>query len=81
VPEQPGPGDAVSFQADIKDLFRAKDRDSMQRAFDLWSYDDVSVHADAIASRLRDGTMPCDGAWPEARIDLFQRWIDSGRPQ
>lgn len=79
--EQPGPSEAVSFQAHIKPLFRAKDRESMQRAFDLWSYEDVSVHADAIASRLRDGSMPCDGAWPEAQVDLFQRWIDIGKTQ
>jgi hypothetical protein len=79
VKEPPGPNEAVSFQAHIKPLFRAKDRQSMQRAFDLWSYEDVSVHADAIASRLRDGTMPCDGAWPEAQVDLFQRWLDIGK--
>ena len=51
----------------------------MQRAFDLWSYDDVSAHADGISSRLHDGTMPCDGGWPEAQVDLFQRWIDTGK--
>ena len=79
--EQPGPGEAVSFQANIKPLFRTKDRESMQRAFDLWSYADVSAHADAIASRLRDGTMPCDGAWPGGQVDLFQRWIDAGKAQ
>ena len=77
--EQPGPSEAVSFQAHVKPLFRAKDRESMQRAFDLWSYEDVSTHADAIASRLRDGSMPCDGAWPATQVDLFQRWIDTGR--
>jgi hypothetical protein len=51
----------------------------MQWAFDLWSDDDVSAHADAILARLRAGTMPCDGAWPDAQIDLFQRWIDAGK--
>ena len=39
----------ISFDADIKPLFREKDRDSMLRAFDLWSYADVQAHADAIA--------------------------------
>jgi hypothetical protein len=52
----------------------------MSVAFDLWSYDDVSEHADAILGRLRAGTMPCDGAWPELKIDVFQRWVDSGKP-
>jgi hypothetical protein len=46
----------------------------MQFAFDLWSYDDVSHHADAILARLRAGTMPCDGPWPELHIDVFERW-------
>ena len=66
----------VSFEADVKPLFRERDRGSMEFAFDLWSYDDVSEHADAILGRLQSGTMPCDGAWPKERVDLFQRWVD-----
>ena len=73
--------DATGFETDIKPLFREIDRQSMLRHFDLWSYDDVSRYADAILARLRDGTMPCDGAWPQAQIDLFQRWADYARPQ
>ena len=59
--------DATGFETDIKPLFREIDRQSMLRHFDLWSYDDVSRYADAILARLRDGTMPCDGAWPKRR--------------
>jgi hypothetical protein len=70
----------VSFAADIKPLFRELDRNSMRGAFDLWSYDDVSANADAILGRLRDGTMPCDGAWPDAQVDAFERWVDAGKP-
>jgi hypothetical protein len=22
--------------------------------------------------------MPCDGAWPAAKIGVFKRWIDTG---
>jgi hypothetical protein len=22
--------------------------------------------------------MPCDGAWPKEKVDVFQRWIDTG---
>ena len=69
---------AIGFAADIKPLFREGDRESMMGSFDLWSYDDVVEHADAIADRLRDGSMPCDGAWPEDRVDLFERWIEDG---
>jgi hypothetical protein len=70
----------VSFETDIKPLFRPLDRESMQAAFDLWSHDDVSQHADAILARLRAGTMPCDGSWPRGQVDLFQRWAESGKP-
>lgn len=51
----------------------------MTFAFDLWSYDDVNRHADAILERLTNGTMPCDGAWPAEKIEVFQRWSTSGR--
>jgi hypothetical protein len=70
----------VSYARDIKPLFRDQDHQAMSSRFDLWSYDDVSTHADAIVGKLRAGTMPCDGAWPADRVDLFQRWIDAGKP-
>jgi hypothetical protein len=66
------------FEADIRPLFRETDRDSMRRAFDLWAYADVVEHGQAIAERLADGTMPCDGAWPSEKVDLFRRWLDEG---
>ena len=75
----PEPGEPVRFEDHIRPLFRQRDRQSMRFAFDLWSYDDVSRHAEAIAERVRAGTMPCDGAWPAEQVDAFQRWIDDGR--
>jgi hypothetical protein len=48
--------------------------------FDLFDYASVADHADAIAGALRSGKMPCDGAWPAAQADTFQRWIDLGKP-
>jgi hypothetical protein len=71
---------ALSFQQDIKPLFREHDRDAMKWAFDLWSYDDVSANNGAILGRLENGSMPCDGAWPAEQVELFKRWIDSGTP-
>jgi hypothetical protein len=68
----------VKFGAQIRPLFREKDRDAMRRAFDLWSYDDVRAHAPAIAARLQAGTMPCDGAWPAEQVALFERWVTDG---
>jgi hypothetical protein len=71
----------AGFETHIKPLFRERDQRAMQSHFDLWSHDDVSQHADAILTRLRDGTMPCDGSWPPAQVDLFQRWVDGGKQQ
>jgi hypothetical protein len=72
--------DAIGYAHDIRPLFREKDISSMSRAFDLASYDDVRDHADGILARLADGSMPCDGAWPEERVELFRRWVDAGCP-
>jgi hypothetical protein len=77
--DNPAQAGAVSFETQIKPLFREKDRQSMSSRFDLWSYGSVSGHADAIAGALRSGRMPCDGAWPQPQIDLFERWIDTGK--
>ena len=71
-PHEPG------FESDIKPLFRENDRQAMLEAFDLWAYADVVAHGQAIAQRLAEGTMPCDGAWPQDKIDVFRRWTESG---
>ncbi len=75
----PGPDQPITFDGHIKPLFRQRDRQSMRFAFDLRSYDDVSEHADAILTRLLSGTMPCDGAWPKDRIEVFDRWVRGGK--
>jgi hypothetical protein len=76
--ETHGTTSPLSFERDIRPLFREKDRDSMLKAFDLWSHNDVVVHQDPIGSRLANGTMPCDGAWSSDRVAAFQRWIAEG---
>ena len=76
----PREGGELSFERDIKPLFRTKDRDSMMQAFDLFDYDDVVENADAIAGSLRSGQMPCDGAWPADQVDRLQQWIGQGKP-
>ena len=70
----------MSFEEDIRPLFRAQYIDEMSWAFDLSSYVDVREHAEEIHSRLADGTMPCDGAWPEANVQRFREWIDARMP-
>ena len=73
-----GPDETVSFAANVKPLFREHDRQSMEFAFDLWSRDDVQAHAAEILDKLSKGTMPCDGAWPAARVEVFKRWTETG---
>ncbi len=71
----PAADEPVRFEKHIKALFRPRDHQSMTFAFDLWAYSDVKQHADAILERLRNGTMPCDGAWPPDKIEVFARWV------
>jgi hypothetical protein len=77
----PTTDEAPSFEKHIQPLFRERDRGSMKFAFDLWSYEDVSENADSILGRLRDGSMPCDGACPAEQVTAFERWIAAGMPQ
>jgi hypothetical protein len=69
---------APSFAADVVPLFREDDVDAMLFAFDLRSYDDVRENAEEIYERLEEGSMPCDGEWPEEDVALFRAWIDGG---
>ena len=68
----------TSFAKDIRPLFRAKDINSMKKAFDLSSYNDVRTHGDAILGKVSDGSMPCDGPWPQEHVDVFRRWVEEG---
>jgi hypothetical protein len=74
------PDGSIGFEQDVKPLFRERDRRSMLRSFDLWSYDDVRANADAILDRVSDGSMPCDDEWSDEQIDVLRRWIDAGMP-
>src|SRR5580693_3813825 len=75
---EPDSPTGLSFERDVRPMFREKDRDSMLRAFDLWSYSDVHAHQDAILERLSNGTMPCDGAWPPEHVAVSQHGIPGG---
>jgi len=77
-PVLPAPGETVSFTGHIRPLFRDRDRRSMRFAFDLWSSDDVRTHAQAILDQVEAGTMPCDGRWPDERVEALRRWVATG---
>ena len=70
----------LSYARDIRPLFRESDKESMVFAFDLWDYHDVSTHAQDILERLTEGSMPCDGEWPEEHIAQFRRWVQAAMP-
>ena len=76
----PGEDGTLSFERDIKPMFRQKDRDAMLPAFDLFDYGDVAENAGKIARSLRSRQMPCDGAWSGEQVDKLQQWIDAGTP-
>jgi hypothetical protein len=68
----------ISFERDIRPLFRDKDRVRMEWAFDLWRYEDVKENAAGILERLEVGDMPCDESWSPEQIDRFRRWMNEG---
>ena len=70
----------LSFERDVKPLFRDGDRATMLSiaSFDLWKRDDVADNSQAILKRLEDGSMPCDEAWPPDRVETFRRWVETG---
>jgi hypothetical protein len=70
----------ASFDADIRPMFRPRDRQAMLSNFDLWSFDDVKENAELILERLEEGDMPCDGGWPEEQVRRFTDWIGEGTP-
>ena len=80
---EPNEGERLSFEKDVRPLFRERDRGSMLDVanFDLWARDDVADRSQAILERLENGSMPCDQTWPEERVALFRRWIDAGMPE
>ena len=80
--EATGEHETLSFERDVRPLFRERDRGSMLQVanFDLWARGDVVEHSQAILERLENGSMPCDQAWPGERVALFRRWIEAGMP-
>ena len=76
----------TSFQMDIRPLFTERDIQGMIKGFNLASYDDVKTHATAIYDRIRGIGGPVmppppprgEGPWPQARIELFAKWMADG---
>lgn len=73
---------APRFELHVRPMFRAIDREHMKGRFDLWSYDDVVHHCDAIISRIAvSADMPTQssgGPWPAGWIEVLRQWKDGG---
>lgn len=67
-----------SFEADVKPLFRDRDREAMTFMFDLWDHGDVMANAGSILASLSSGEMPCDDTWSKDQVALFKAWMDGG---
>jgi len=76
----------VSFNKDIKPLFRSIDVEHMMRygvKLDDYTYmsDGAGDHANAkaVLNTLTEQTMPPGGPfWPQHRLDLFAKWMSNG---
>src|SRR5262249_57718830 len=69
-------GDGVTYEQNIRPLFRDGDIQAMSFAFDLSSYDDVRANAEAIYEKLAAGSMPCASPWPAEDAERFRPWLD-----
>ena len=72
--------DGLSSERDLKPLFRERDRATMLERCEvrsLWKRTTLLTTSQAI-TRLEDGSMPCDEAWPADRIETFRRWVEAG---
>lgn len=69
---------SLSYESDIKPLFRDSDVEAMLAWFDLSEYEDVKANAEAIHVRLLEGSMPCDEPWPQEQTEKFKQWMDGG---
>lgn len=63
---------AISYETDVKPLFRELDRRSMLRRM-------APNNARAILDEVEHGRMPCDNPWPQKWVDRFRQWIADGK--
>ncbi len=79
--------EAVSFEKDIRPLFRAQDIDHMRPMgilLDDYTYMSQRDNAKSVQGRLDSSggpQMPPGGPyWTREQLDLFAKWIDAGCP-
>ena len=62
-------------------LFNERDRGSTLSQFDLWSYDHVSRHADAILLAVSSGTCPATDSGQPSRSTSFAAGLKAANPR
>jgi hypothetical protein len=72
---------AVSFEVDIRPLFREGDIECMRSVgIDLgdpgWMC--VPANAQSVYGAVAGGTMPPDEPWPAERVEKFKQWMTDG---
>ncbi len=80
--------DSVSFERDIKPLFREIDLDHMTPmgvALDDYDYMSDAANAQSVYEFLtgdQEPRMPIGGPyWSQEQLELFARWLEAGRPR
>jgi len=82
------PDTSVSFERDIKPLFRQIDLDHMAPmgvALDDYEYMSDASNAKSVYEFLtgdQEPRMPIGGPyWSQEQLELYSRWLEAGRPR
>lgn len=70
----------LSYEADIRPLFREFDYETLQRfeQIDLNNVETVRANIATFQERLQAGKLPYDACWSSKNIALFSRWVEEG---
>ena len=70
----------ISYETDIRPIFRDFDVETLQKldGIDLNDVESVRDRAEELRERFDKGYLPYDACLSEDFIELFDRWIDSG---
>jgi hypothetical protein len=70
----------IRFEQHIKPLFQERDRQSMKMCVRPLVIRRRRREQRRHTGTLREGTMPCDGAWLDEQIAFFEGWVEAGTP-
>jgi twitching motility protein PilT len=73
-----GSRNGLSFERDIKPMFKEDQRMQMKWAFDLWDYDNVKENISDILKRIEGGDVPFEDGWPKEQLAVLRSWMREG---